>query len=157
MATTTATMIFYDSAIEKALETGGIDFGDETADAFGCLLTTVTHVPAVADVFVSPGIDNELVDVDYSRQNLATLAGGQAAGTYTWDSANVVYTAVTASITARYYHVYYDNSEADTVKELVCYGLLDNTPGDVVATAGNTITLQVNASGWFTGAFTDVT
>jgi hypothetical protein len=73
-----------------------------------------------------------------------------AAGTITFDCADPVWTAAGGSIVARF-GVIYKNATVNTiVKPLLCVSLLDTAPADVTATTGNTLTLQMNASGIFT-------
>ncbi len=71
-----------------------------------------------------------------------TLAGTT---TVTTDvSVDPVWTANGGSITARYAVIY------EVGGDILCYCLLDSTPGDVTVTDGNTLTVAINASGVFT-------
>ena len=86
-----------------------------------------------------------------------TLSGvtwTQTGGVATFDATDTTWTATGGSITARYGVIYDDTSAS---KALLCVCLLDTAPADVTATAGNTLTIQFNASGIFTlsGATTD--
>jgi hypothetical protein len=65
----------------------------------------------------------------------------------TFDAADTTWNASGGSITARRAIIYDDTATND---DLVASILLDNTPADVTATAGNPLTLQWNASGIFT-------
>ena len=60
------------------------------------------------------------------------------------DPADAVWTASGGSITARFGVLY------ETAGRVLAYFLLDSTPADVTATAGNTLTIAFNASGIFT-------
>ena len=60
------------------------------------------------------------------------------------DALDAVWTASGGSITARFAVIY------ESAGRVLCYCLLDNTPADVTATAGNTLTIALNASGIFT-------
>lgn len=60
------------------------------------------------------------------------------------DALDAVWTASGGSIAARYAVIY------ESGGRVLCYCLLDSTPADVTATAGNTLTVQLNASGIFT-------
>ena len=71
-----------------------------------------------------------------------------ATNTLTFDVADNVWTASGGSITARYALLY--NSSAGGANDLIAYCLMDNTPADVTATDGNTLTVTINASGVFT-------
>lgn len=55
-----------------------------------------------------------------------------------------VWTASGGSITARFAVIY------EVGGDVLCYCLLDSTPADVTATAGNTLTVAAHASGVFT-------
>lgn len=71
-----------------------------------------------------------------------TLAGTT---TVTADvSVDPVWTAAGGSITARFAVIY------EVAGNVLCYCLLDNAPADVTATDGNTLTVQISASGVFT-------
>ncbi len=72
------------------------------------------------------------------------------AGTVTFDADNVVWTASGGSITARFAVVYVNATVNTIVKPLLCVCLLDTTPADVTATTGNTLTIAISASGFFT-------
>ena len=71
-----------------------------------------------------------------------------ATNTLTFDVANNVWTAAGGSILARYALLY--NSSAGGTNDLIAYCLMDNSPADVEATDGNTLTVTVHASGVFT-------
>lgn len=60
------------------------------------------------------------------------------------ETTNPVWTAAGGSITARFAAIYENGGN------ILCYCLLDSTPADVTATDGNTLTIQIHASGVFT-------
>ncbi len=64
--------------------------------------------------------------------------------TVTVDSTDATWTASGGPITARFAVIY------EVSGRVLCYCLLDSTPADVTATDGNTLTVQINASGVFT-------
>ena len=68
-------------------------------------------------------------------------------GTTTFDVADASWTASGGSLVCRYAVIYDDTAASDP---LVCFSLLDNTPANVTVTTGNTLTVQINASGVFT-------
>lgn len=74
----------------------------------------------------------------------------EASGTVTFDCDNVVWTASGGTITARFAVIYKNATVNSVVKPLLCVCLLDTAPADVSATSGNTLTIQINASGVFT-------
>lgn len=64
--------------------------------------------------------------------------------TVTVDSTDAQWTASGGSIVARFACIY------EVAGNILCYCLLDSTPADVTVTTGNTLTVQINASGVFT-------
>ena len=97
-----------------------------------------------------------VVDANEHAAQYGYTAGGDAvaatwdaaANTLTFDVANNVWTASGGSILARYALLY--NSSAGGTNDLIAYCLMDNSPADVEATDGNTLTVTINASGVFT-------
>lgn len=78
---------------------------------------------------------------------LTTVAWSQTGGVATFTSDPVEWTASSAGITARYYVIIDTDATGD---KLIGYALLDATPADVTATAGNTFTVTPHATqGWF--------
>lgn len=82
--------------------------------------------------------------------SLASITWGQTGGTATFDAADTVWTASGGSIVARRAVLRVVGTINSQVDPLILSVLLDTTPADVTATAGNTLTLQWNASGIFT-------
>src|SRR3990170_4548784 len=68
----------------------------------------------------------------------------QTGGTATLGSANPSWVATGGSIVARFAVLYSDTA---TNKDLIAYCILDSTPADVTCTTGNTLTIEINASG----------
>ena len=107
---------------------------------------------------------NTVTDLSFSvidADELATAngytAGGLAIAT-TWDTAasiltfdgvDPVWNATGAGITCRY-AVGYNSSAAGAVNDLLFYWLLDDTPADVTAVAGTSLTLTLAALGILT-------
>lgn len=150
MATTTGTMVFYDSYIE-ALGDGTFDMDGDT---FKVALFTSSHTPSATDTAYS-GLANEVANGNgytTAGEALTSVSWSQTSGTLTFDAANTVWTASGGSIVARYFVLY---SVTATGNDLVCYGLLDDTPADVTTTDTNALTLTWNGSGIFTGSMTD--
>ena len=92
---------------------------------------------------------------EVANGNGYTTGGEDAAATWTvssgvltFDVANVTWTATDDGITCRYAVLY--NSSAGGTNNLIAYCLLDNTPADVTADAGEDLTVAINASGVFT-------
>ena len=91
---------------------------------------------------------------EHANANGYTTGGVLVNGTYTaagatmtFDVDDASWNATGGSITARFGVIY---SNTATNKDLVCFSNLDSTPADVTVTTGNTLTIQINASGVFT-------
>lgn len=146
MATTTGSINVYDS-YKREMQNKNVKI--ETApDTFICGLSTTTYVPNKATHEALADITNEVVGSGYVRQTLASVVHSEpVAGTWRFDAANPVFTAVTTSIVAHYWWVF--NDTATSPLDMLCfYGFLDDTPLDVTTTDTNTLTLEVNASGF---------
>lgn len=98
----------------------------------------LTNEHAAANGYTSPG------------ETMASVTWVRSAGTTTFDCADVVWTASGGSIVCRFAVIYDDTVTTPVADPLIAYTLLDNTPADVTATDGNTLTVQINASGIFT-------
>jgi hypothetical protein len=71
----------------------------------------------------------------------------QTAGTATLGCANPSWVATGGSILARFAVLYSDTAAN---KDLIAYCIMDSTPADVTCTVGNTLTIEINASGVIT-------
>ena len=141
-----ASLTFYQS-FREYLGDGTIDLDTHT---FKVLLTSSSYTPSASTHTVKADVTNELSTANGYTSGGATLGSvtwTRSGGTVTFDAADTQWTASGGSITARYAVIYDDTAASD---ELVCYILLDTTPADVAATAGNTFTLSWSASGIFT-------
>lgn len=144
MATTTGTLITYDSW-KREMQNKNVEID---ADVFICGLSTSSYVPDIAAHEVLADITDEVSGSGYARQTLVSVTHTEpAGGTWRFDSADPVFTATGGSIVARYWWIYNDSS-ATPLDILAFYGELDDTPLDVTTTDGNTLTMQVNASGY---------
>jgi hypothetical protein len=108
------------------------------------LLLSTSNIGAASTTYA--GLTNEHANANgYTTGGASvtlTLAGTT---TVTVDiSSDPVWTASGGSITARFAAIY------EVGGKVLCYCLLDSTPADVTATDGNTLTVQINASGVFT-------
>jgi len=152
MATTTGTLNVYDS-YGRELHNKNVDVD---SDVFIVGLTTSSYVPNKATHEALADITNEVTGNGYARDTLvsATLTE-PVAGTWRFDSEDAVFTASGGSIVARFWFLY--NDSATSPLDMLCfYGLLDNAPADVTTTDTNTLTLQVNASGYTEAAMPGV-
>lgn len=91
------------------------------------------------------GLTNEHANANgYTTGGKALTPSLTGTTTVTWDVDDQTWTASGGSITARFAVIY------EVGGNVLCYCLLDSTPADVTATDGNTLTVQINASGVFT-------
>lgn len=92
------------------------------------------------------GVTNEHANGNgYTTGGIAVSLTLSGTTTVTVDVAtDPVWTASGGPITARYAVIY------EVGGDVLCYCLLDNTPADVTAPDGNTLTVAINASGVFT-------
>lgn len=90
------------------------------------------------------GLTNEHANANgYTTGGQAVALSLSGTTTVTVDCTDEVWTASGGSITARFAVIY------EVGGNVLCYCLLDDTPADVTATAGNTLTVQIHASGIF--------
>ena len=141
MATTTGTTNIYDSWKETMVEDANLG-----TDVFKMLLTTSTYTPSAAHTTIS-NITNELDGSGYARHEHTIVTSAQTSGTYTFKLDDAEFEADGGDLTARYWVIFDDTITGDP---LVAWGLLDDTPADVVTTDGNKLTVKINASGLFT-------
>jgi hypothetical protein len=143
-----ASWSFYDSFKEYVAD-GTFDLNTDT---FKVALVTSSYAFSAAHT-VFANITNELSTANGYTSGGATLTSvtfSQTSGTATFDAADTTWTASGGSIVSRRAVVYKSGTANSRVNPLVGSILLDTTPADVTVTAGNTLTLQWNASGIFT-------
>ncbi|MCP4342121.1 MAG: hypothetical protein GY799_25365 [Desulfobulbaceae bacterium] len=145
MATYTATINTYDTFHHK-IANGEIDLD---TDEFLILLTTSTHTPAATDDYLDD-IDNEVTGNGYARETLASVTWTETGGVATFDFTDPTWTASGGSIVARNWHMVDNTPVGDGAKPLCFWGLLDDSVADVTITNGNTLEVNINASGLFT-------
>ena len=127
-----------------------VDFDN---DSFIIILCLSTSNIATTSVDAYATVTNEVATANGYTQGTKSLASPtwtESAGTVTFDAADVVWTASGGSITARFAAIYDDTVASPVADPVVCHSLLDNSPADVTATDGNTLTISMNASGIFT-------
>jgi hypothetical protein len=108
------------------------------------LFLSTSNIGATSTTYA--GVTNEHANANgYTTGGIAvtlTLAGTT---TVTVDiSSDPTWTASGGSIVARFAVIY------EVSGNVLCYCLLDSTPADVTVTDGNTLTVQISASGVFT-------
>lgn len=91
------------------------------------------------------GVTNEHANANgYTTGGIAVTLTLSGTTTVTADiTTDPVWTAAGGSITARFAVIY------EVTGRVLCYCLLDSAPADVTATDGNTLTVQISASGVF--------
>ena len=88
------------------------------------------------------GVTNQHANANgYTTGGVVVTISLSGTTTVTIDSTDAVWTASGGSIIARFACIY------EVGGDVLAYCLLDSTPADVTATAGNTLTVQINASG----------
>ena len=132
----------FTNAGRTALLDGTFDINSDTWKM--ALFQSTSNIGAGSTTYA--GLTNEVANANgYTTGGASislTLAGTT---TVTVDIAtDPVWTASGGSITARFAVIY------EVGGNVLCYCLLDNTPADVTATAGNTLTVAASASGVFT-------
>lgn len=126
---------------------------DLDGDSFKVALYQSTSNAATLTNSLKGDLTNEVAvpspPVGYTAGGVAvTQTWVESSGTVTFDSDDPAWTASGGSIVARF-AVLWDDTPVSPLDPLVCFSLLDNTPADVTVTDGNTLTLQLNANGYF--------
>lgn len=108
------------------------------------LLLSTSNIGAASTTYA--GLTNEHANANgYTTGGIGVTLTLSGTTTVTVDvSVDPVWTAAGGSITARFAVIY------EVAGRVLCYCLLDSTPADVTATDGNTLTVQISASGVFT-------
>ena len=108
------------------------------------LFLSTSNIGAASTTYA--GVTNEHSNANgYTTGGIAVTLTLSGTTTVTVDiSTDPVWTASGGSITARFAVIY------EVSGSVLCYCTLDSTPADVTVTDGNTLTVQINASGVFT-------
>lgn len=139
---------------KKYFGDGTLDF-DNTGNMQMALFQSTSNADTLS---VGTGIFGDLTN-EVATANGYTAGGvaltgeawTQSGGTATFDCDNVVWTSTGGAITARFAVIYVNATVNSIVKPIIAVSLLDTTPADVTVTGvGNTLTVQINASGVFT-------
>lgn len=132
---------FTDGARTRMLN-GTFDFDTDTFKV--ALFLSTSNIGAASTTYA--GVTNEHANANGYTTGGISLGALTLAGTTTVtvdDPADMVWTASGGSITARFGVLY------ESAGDVVAYFLLDSTPADVTATASNTLTIALSASGIF--------
>lgn len=136
------TWTFPDSARTDLLN-GTFDLDTDTF--LMALFLSTSNIGAASTTYA--GLTNEHANANGYTTGGISLGQLTLSGTTTVtvdETTNPVWTASGGSITARFAVIY------ESGGRVLCYCLLDNTPADVTATDGNTLTVTFHASGIFT-------
>lgn len=123
---------------------------DMDTDTFKCGLYLSTSNAATLTHTILANLTNEVANANgYTTGGYTLLSRTwtESAGVITFDSADPQWTATGGSITARFAVIYKLGTANTIVNPLVAYCLLDTTPADVTSTDGNSLTIQISASG----------
>ena len=117
---------------------------DIDTDSFKCaLLASSSNIGASSTAFAS--VTGELsAGSGYTSGGETITFSLSGTTTVTVDAADVSWTAASGDLTARFACIY------EVGGDVLAYCLLDSTPADVTVTDGNTLTVEINASGVFT-------
>lgn len=138
----------YETA-KLAIINGEVDFNSDSFKVNLYLSTSNADTLTAGTIDALSDLTNQVATGNgYTQDTLAiTMSTSQSSGTVTVDeTTNPSWTASGGSITARF-AVIYDDTHASDLPICVC--LLDTTPADVTTTDGNSLTLNINASGLF--------
>lgn len=115
------------------------------------VLSTSNFATAANNVYGD--LTNEVANANgYTTGGVAMTGGGwtRTTGTAKFTAAATAFSASGGDIVCRA-AVCYQNATVNTVvKALMCYSILDNTPGNTTITNGTTLSIAMNASGTFT-------
>ena len=119
------------------------DFDLDTDTFKMALFLSTSNIGASSTTYA--GLTNEHANANgYTTGGNSITLSLSGTTTVTVDGTDVQWTASGGSITARFAVIY------EVSGNVLCYCLLDDTPADVTATDGNTLTVQIHASGIFT-------
>lgn len=130
-------------ATRTSLLNGTFDLDTDTF--LMALFLSTSNIGAASTTYA--GVTNEHANANGYTTGGISLGQLALSGTTTVtvdEPTNPVWTASGGSITARFAVIY------ESGGNVLCYCLLDNTPADVTATAGNTLTVTFHVSGIFT-------
>jgi hypothetical protein len=147
MAAFTGTFNFFDKFKEYK--------GDNTIDMDGAgpfkvSLHTNVDPPTATDTVLAD-LTSEITSAGgYAAVSLTSVTWAATGAVTKFDSADPVFTATGADFDAARWWVLYDSASSGVTNALIAYGLIDDTPADVIVTDGTTLTHQWAAGGIFT-------
>ncbi len=130
----------------------GNKVADMDTDTFKMALSTTANATAhTAASNPKSDVTNEVANGSGYTTGGVSLTGvswARSSGTVTWDVGDPVWTASGGTITARYAYIYDDTVASPVIDPIVVSSDLD--AASISVTTGNTLTIQINASGVFT-------
>lgn len=133
----------FTNAGRTSLLNGDFDLNSDTFNM--ALFLSTSNIGSGSTTYA--GLTNEHANANGYTTGGVAIGSLSLSGTTTVtvdDATDAVWTASGGSITARFAVLY------EVGGNILCYCLLDDTPADVTATDGNTLTVAFNASGIFT-------
>lgn len=131
----------FTNAGRTSLLNGDFDINTDTFKM--ALFLSTSNIGAASTTYA--GLTNEVANGSgYTTGGKTLTMSLTGTTTVTVDCDDQTWTASGGPITARFAVIY------ESAGNVLCYCLLDSTPGDVTATDGNTLTVAINASGIFT-------
>lgn len=131
----------FTNAGRTALLNGTFDMDSDTWKM--ALFLSTSNIGAGSTTYA--GLTNEHANANgYTTGGVALTLSLSGTTTVTLDSTDGTWTASGGSIVARFAVIY------EVSGNVLCYCLLDSTPADVTVTDGNSLTVQIHASGVFT-------
>ena len=143
---------------KKHLSDGTFDLDGNTYKCALFASTSNANTLSTSSIFAD--LTNELTTANGYTAGGVTLTSvtwTNASGTTTFTGAIPSWTASGGSIVARFAVIYASGTLNTLVNPILCVALLDTTPADVTISTGNSLSINVNASGIFqlSGATTD--
>ncbi len=130
----------------------GNKVADMDTDTFNCSLSTTANATAhTAASNARTDVTNQVANGSGYTTGGVALTGvvwSRSSGTVTWDSNDPSWTASGGTITARYAYITDETVAAPVADPIVVSSDLD--AASISVTTGNTLTIQMNASGIFT-------
>lgn len=132
----------FTNGTRTSLLNGTFDLDSDTFKI--ALFQSTSNIGAASTTYA--GLTNEVANGNgYTTGGNAVTGSLSGTTTVTFDTTDpAVWTASGAGFSARFAVLY------EVAGNVIAYCLLDSTPADVTVTAGNTLTLTINASGVFT-------
>ena len=150
MSTYTGTWNFYNSFREYMAD-GTIDLDDNSADVFKVILVSNSYTPDSNNHSALADITNEISGAGgYVRKSLAGVSWVRSGATVTWNADDTLWSATSADFDAARYWVLYDDTTTTPLRALIAYGLINDSPADVIVTDGTDLTLRWDILGLFT-------